>query len=239
MIEAVGSVDELMLVMTEFCRTFGFDHFALTQHIDIVRGPGSAFSLHNYPESWAEFYETNALGVSDPVHRASNVRNDGFRWSRMTEFIPLTAGDHQMLELGREQGIGEGYTVPGNVPGEVLGSCSFANRAGHPLEPEMVMAAQLAGSCAFERARRLWRVRQVDWREEKMPVLTDRQRDCVLWAARGKGNWEIAKILDVSQETVRSHIRQACERYGVHKRSLLEIRTLADGTLSFIDVLRR
>jgi LuxR family quorum-sensing system transcriptional regulator CciR len=112
MIEAVGCADGLTLVMTEFCRTLGFDHFALTQHIDIVRGPGSEFRLYNYPESWAEFYETNALGVSDPVHRASNVRNDGFHWSRMTEFIPLTAGDYHMLELGREQGIGEGYTVP-------------------------------------------------------------------------------------------------------------------------------
>jgi DNA-binding CsgD family transcriptional regulator len=72
-----------------------------------------------------------------------------------------------------------------------------------------------------------------------MPVLTDRQRDCVLWAARGKGDWEISRILGVSEETVARHIKQACERYGVNKRTLLAIRTLFDGTLTFTDVFGR
>ncbi|MBB5720345.1 DNA-binding CsgD family transcriptional regulator [Stakelama sediminis] len=46
------------------------------------------------------------------------------------------------------------------------------------------------------------------------PVLTRRQRDCLIWAARGKGDWEISRILGVSEETVAKHFRAACERYG-------------------------
>ena len=71
------------------------------------------------------------------------------------------------------------------------------------------------------------------------PVLTDRQRDCILWAARGKGDWEISRILGVSEETVARHIKQACERYGVHKRTLVAIRALFDGTLTFTDIFKR
>ena len=42
----------------------------------------------------------------------------GFSWSRLPQMIPLTAADRRMLALGSDQGIGEGFTVPTNVPGE-------------------------------------------------------------------------------------------------------------------------
>jgi len=61
----------------------------------------------------------------------------------------------------------------------------------------------------------------------------------VLWVARGKGDWEIGRILGVSEETVARHVKQACARYGVNKRTLLAIRTLFDGTLTFSDIFRR
>lgn len=97
--------------------------------------------------------------------------------------ITLTPGDRRVLTLGAEQGIGDGFTVPANIPGETLGSCSFANAADRPLPEAMLPLAQWAGLFAFEGARRLWATRKIDTKE-KTPVLTDRQRDCILWAAR-------------------------------------------------------
>jgi DNA-binding CsgD family transcriptional regulator len=238
LIDEVGCADDLLLAMSDICAALGFQFFALTHHVDIVKAPASAIRLHNYPAQWADYYDGNALGVSDPVHRASHKTSAGFRWSHMSAMIPLTATDKRVLALGSEQGIGDGFTVPANVPGEALGSCSFANQAGRPLPEAMLPMAQLAGTFAFECARRLWSVRAIDG-EEKAPVLTDRQRDCILWAARGKSDWEISRILDVSEETVARHIKQGCERYGVNKRTLLAIRALFDGTLTFTDIFRR
>ena len=98
--------------------------------------------------------------------------------------------------------------------------------------------AQLAGNFAFEAARRLW-LRRGQRAVVGTTPLTDRQRDCALWVARGKGDWEIARILGVSEETVAQHVRQACGRYGVNKRTLLLVQTLFDGTLTFTDIFRR
>ena len=97
--------------------------------------------------------------------------------------------------------------------------------------------AQLVGVFAFEAARRLWSVRRLD--PGTAPTLTDRQRDCALWAARGKSDWETSRILGVSEETVARHIRDGCARYGVNKRTSLAIRTLFDGTLTFTDIFGR
>ena len=237
-VQAVGSAEEMAAAMAIVTGQLGFQYFALTHHVDVIAANGSAIRIHNYPDRWADYYDRQALGISDPVHRGSHVTSVGFRWSRLPEMIPLTAQDRRMLALGRAEGIGEGFTVPAHVPGEAHGSCSFANTTGRPMPDEMLLVAQFAGACAFEAARRLWSTRG-HLPTLPPPMLTDRQRDCLLWAARGKGNWEIARILDISEETVRRHIKQACARYDVNKRSLLAIRALFDGTLTFTDIFRR
>ena len=236
-VEAAADADELGDALRAITADLGFQYFALTHHVDVAAMGGSAIRLHDYPARWADYYDAQALGISDPVHRASHVTSVGFCWSQMPRMIPLTAGDRRILALGSEQGIGDGFTVPANVPGEARGSCSFACEAGRPVDERMLPVAQLAGAFAFEAARRLWTDR--GHLDADAPQLTDRQRDCVLWVARGKGDWEIGRILGVSEETVARHVKQACARYGVSKRTLLAIRTLFDGTLSFTDIFRR
>ena len=39
-----------------------------------------------------------------------------------------------------------------------------------------------------------------------LPHLTNRERECLKWAARGKTNADIAVILNISQSTVRRYI---------------------------------
>lgn len=231
------TADDLGDALSDISALMGFDYFALTHHVDIVREPQSAIRVTNYPVRWADYYDANALGVSDPVHRASHMTSVGFSWSELANLIPLTPNDRRMLEHGRAEGIGDGFTIPANVPGEARGSCSFANPAGRPIDADMLPLAQLVGAFAFEGARRMWSMRKTS--TGPAPRLTDRQRDCVYWVARGKSDWEISRILGVSEETVTMHLKQARERYGVQKRTLLVIHALYDGAFTFTDVFKR
>jgi LuxR family quorum-sensing system transcriptional regulator CciR len=231
------SESELTDLLSDISREMGFSHFALTHHVDIRRAPQPAIRVHNYPSEWVEYFDDQKLGVSDPVHRASHLTSIGFPWSRLDELLALTARDREVLDLAERRGLGDGFTVPANVPGESNGSCSFAVQAGGHLAEEHLPMAQLVGAFAFEAARRLCRVR--DGSLAPPPRLTDRQRDCVVWAARGKSDWEISRILGISEETVIQYLKRARERYGVTKRTQLAIRALFDGTISFTDVLRR
>jgi LuxR family transcriptional regulator, quorum-sensing system regulator CciR len=226
--------DALAGALADVSRDLGFRYFALTHHVD-VRRSSEAIRIHNYPDGWAEWFDEQSLGASDPVHRASNVTSVGFTWSRLPEMIVLTDKDRQVLDLARSEGIGEGFTVPAHVPGEAHGSCSFACAAGDPFLDRNLSLLQLVGSFAFEAARRMRRDRF-----SQGPVqLTDRQRECVIWAARGKSDWEIARILGISDQTVIEHLKHARERYGVGRRTLLAVHALFDGTIGFLDVLRR
>lgn len=233
----ISSEAELAEALAEICGEMGFRYFALTHHLDIRLAPQPVIRLDNYPAEWVQYFDDEKLGPSDPVHRASHVTSVGFAWSRLPRLIQLTARDQEIFELAGRTGIGDGFTVPAHVPGESNGSCSFATDRGALIPGDMLPVAQLVGAFAFEAARRLWRMRDEDFSAGMR--LTDRQRDCVVWAARGKTDWEIARILGVSHETVIMHLKQARERYGVAKRTLLAIHALFDGTINFTDVLKR
>lgn len=231
-VDATQTVTALGGALSAMTRRMGYDFFALTHHVEVQRADDAAIRLHNYPDSWVNYFDDHRLAVSDPIHRASQATSIGFRWRDVGRLVVLTGADRAILAAARDQGIGDGFTVPANVPGELHGSCSFATSGDRVMPETNIPLAQLVGAFAFEGARRLR-----DRRTRRPPVaLTDRQRDCLVWIARGKTDWEVGRILGLRQDTVVQHIKDARERYGVSKRTTLLIRALRDGTISFDDV---
>lgn len=236
LIEGCTSADALVDVLAEATANMGFHNFALTHHAHATSGGAGVIRLHDYPEQWVDHYDRNSLVFRDPVHRASHVTSLAFSWSQLSDMIPLTPADLRMLEMARAQGIGDGFTVPAHVPGEARGSVSFVVKTGGALPDLPLPLVHLVGASAFEAARRLYTRRGVR-SGTGLPTLTDRQRECVLWTARGKSDGEIATILNLSRETVTRHITHAYERYDVNKRATLVVRALFDGTLSLSEAM--
>ncbi len=62
--------------------------------------------------------------------------------------------------------------------------------------------------------------------------LTRRETEVLLWLARGKSNWGIAQILNVSYRTVNKHLEQMYPKLGVETRTsavAIAIRALEGG----------
>jgi len=70
----------------------------------------------------------------------------------------------------------------------------------------------------------------------RAPGLTPRQRDCVVLVARGKSDWEIGRLLGISESTVHKHVEDAKRRYGVTTRIQLVVLSLFEKRLSFADI---
>ncbi len=236
-IALVGDIGTLAMILGEMTGRMGFSHFALTHHANILDAPNAIIRLHDYPEPWVDYFDEQRLGMSDPVHRASYRTSAGFRWNHVPRLIQMTPSDHRLLDMAREHGLADGFTVPANVVGEATGSCSFAIGPGDELPADTLQWAQLVGIAAFEGARHIWLAGE--GLPEPRPQLTDRQRDCLIWAARGKTAWESSRILGISEETVVRHLKQAREKYGVEKQTSLLIRALFDGIISFSDIFSR
>jgi DNA-binding CsgD family transcriptional regulator len=233
-LSSVDNQPEFQAELANVVAEMGFDYYALANHVDLRALGSTPFLLHNYPDSWADFYLQEELGPIDPVRRTSHRTSRGFRWSQIDHHISLSSRDRSILAAGDAYGIGDGFTVPAHVPGEVSGSCSFVVLSGKALPDEMLWTAQLIGELALERAN-LLSGRGLTSSDIE---LTDRQIECVLWAARGKTDGEIAQIMEISKLTVEQHQKMARDRYGVGSRTSLAIRALFDGVISFSDIYR-
>jgi LuxR family transcriptional regulator, quorum-sensing system regulator CciR len=152
-------------------------------------------------------------------------------WANVSDMIVLSQRQRSILESARDQGIGEGFTVPINIPGEVNGSCSFATRFGKALPHNYLIFAQLLGSFAFQAARRIRQKAKLD-PGRRLPLLTPRQRECVVLVGNGKTDWEIATILGLREDTVTKYLNAARERYGVARRMQLVVAAIYDGQIS-------
>lgn len=231
-VTCVHSEIDLHGALSNAARRMRFDHFALAYGKRSSNTAQDAILVHDYPDAWAKVYVGFDLAGADPIRRASERSMTGFAWRQLGQFIPLTRGDRQMLAVGRENGIGDGYTVPRHLPGEASGTCSFVVRPERPIPTDMLNVAEIVGAFALTSARHIVGTTPPKAR----PVLSERQRECVLWSARGKTAGEIGIILGISEETVIQHLKIARERYDVHCRQTLILCALFDGLIGFGDI---
>jgi LuxR family transcriptional regulator, quorum-sensing system regulator CciR len=236
-VSTVDTQAELAAVLAQIAKELGFAYFALSHHVDVRTSHQPVIRIHNYPAEWERYYNDQQLGWTDPVFRACQVTGVGFAWSRLPKMIPLTSRDRHMMDCAAKHGLGDGYTVPAFVPGDVNGSCSFAGAPGEPLQPEHLATAQLVGAFAFEAARRLL---NREYQKLYDPAkVSQRERDCLIWIARGKSDSEIAVILGISPETVHQYVKHARANYDAVSRSQLVAHALFSGTISFMDIFPR
>jgi LuxR family quorum-sensing system transcriptional regulator CciR len=144
---------ELRLLLDDAVRELGFDYFALLHHASLRRGGAHLIRIDTYPAGWVGELLQEELVADDPVHLASGRTNTGFSWDQLVALIPVTARHRAILEASGRYGIGLGFTVPANVPGEPSGSCSFAVRRGRELPVHRLLCAEQIGAHAFRIAR--------------------------------------------------------------------------------------
>jgi DNA-binding CsgD family transcriptional regulator len=62
--------------------------------------------------------------------------------------------------------------------------------------------------------------------------LTDREVECLQWIAAGKSDWQIGKILNISQKTVNYHVENVKRKFGVATRIQAVVAAMQQGKLA-------
>ena len=230
---ACESLQDLRVLVLDAARELGFDYFALLHHASLRSAGENLIRLDNYPAEWALELVQGGLVQDDPVHLASNAASAAFWWTDLEQIIPLGRAQTAILDRSRDFGLGDGLTVPINVPGEPPGSCSFAVRAGARLPRDQFLVAEIVGLHAFEAARRLALPTAM------RPRLSRREVQCLRLVSAGKTDTEIAMILGISPETARQYVKRARSAYDVITRAQLVAMGLRDHWVSFDDAVTK
>jgi len=217
MIQSGCDSDSVIAALRTYTADAGFDFFSyyIVQPPDV---PAKNFLATNYPVSWREQYTTEHYVSIDPVVQQAAQRLTPFLWDRTIDRRTLTPTQKKFFSEAEGQGVLMGGSVPLRGPGRCMATMSVSTNC----EAEKFSALwfmnrhnlHLLACYAHERLIPMLFAEK----RESLFSLSPRERECLLWTARGKSAWEIGEILTLSQSTVEEYLGTACKKLNVRSK---------------------
>jgi len=164
-----------------------------------------------YSTQWINRYMDEGYASVDPTVALAPKAPGPFQWDRIE--IADDAGKTFLNEAKHDAGLNQGHCIPLHGPYGDTFAISAASTSKEKLSDDELSHLFLICSQFHQRFIRLNRSKQ-----KEDINLTPRQRECLLWVAANKSNWEIGMIVGVEERTVRFHLEQAFVRLGVSSR---------------------
>ena len=234
-ISALESANSLDGVLESHVRRLGFDYFSYA-----TIGVSNPKSLHspfaflscNYPAAWVERYLARSYVLKDPVLSMARLHRRPFTWGGELGGWDLTGEQKRILDEGAEFGLGHGLTIPIHGPGKEAGLFTLAAKGSVKALIDAVRdngnLLHLIGihTHAFVVERIIEREAS---KEEASLQLTPREKEVLLWTARGKTSWETAKLIQRSQATVNYHLQNATRKLNAANKCEAAAKAAAAG----------
>ncbi|MCR6630637.1 MAG: LuxR family transcriptional regulator [Magnetospirillum sp.] len=219
-----ATTDEVFALLQRAVAELGFDRVmyrALRNHPDVVL-PCMARS---YPDEWMTHYVAKGYVDSDPVGHRCLTSNLPFRWwDSVDNRRPETA---VIFHEAEEVGLKDGVAVPLHGPaGECVG-IGFASTDGKTEAKAHLQRLQLLSVQFHTVHSSLTRAVPAE-----APRLTPREREILLWCAKGKSSWSVGQILHIAEHSVEWHLRNIFRKLGVDSRITAVVKALHLGLIS-------
>lgn len=180
------------------------------------------------PEPWRTHYNSAGLALRDPIFPRALQSPEPFTWRAARTRLQLPPDGLEVLDQATSFGLLDGYVVPvHHLNGSTAAVVLYADQSLDWSPRERVSAHMLAVYFAAISARLT---------EAGSPstavTLSRRQKECLQWVRAGKTDWEIGRILGLSEHTVAEHLEAARRRLGVKTRSQAVIEAIAKGLIT-------
>ena len=175
------------------------------------------FVMTNADQEWRSQYLETAEYLNDPVVRAAMTNVLAFEWPTRPDPASLSKNEVEFLQNASEYGLRYSAAVPLHGPGPARAALCLMtdSTTKKSLDGCELITLQILGLSLHDTARRL---RYDEQNGSDSSHLTDREIQCLAWAARGKTSWETAMILEVTETTINFHLTNAMKKLGVVTR---------------------
>ncbi|MBJ7416906.1 MAG: LuxR family transcriptional regulator [Niveispirillum sp.] len=221
-IEESRDLDGLHATFDALSSQLGFASFSYIDIRELRAGDGLPFYQTSVRADFARTYEDEGFILHDPVFARVASTNTPFLWTDLPDFAATARGTkpRRVLEAAYDHGYTQGYVLPVHALDAAGRPASSLISMYWTEQPDELAAGtprwlRLAALAYHERALALRGVRDG---LTPPPPLTGRERDCLLWACRGKTIAETAIILNISDRTAKFHVENAMQKLGVHTK---------------------
>lgn len=179
----------------------------------------------NYPDEWQERYFEMGYDRIDPIIKTCRQRTSAFRWSDVYNDAGTTDDERRVLDEAAKFGLRSGISVPLHGPDSSFAIMSFARRRYCEIQSRTVTYLELAAFHFHLRVANFTSLSGID----VAPNLSRREKECIMWTARGKSSWEIGKILGISVNTVNFHIKNVMRKFDTANRTVAAVKAVNFG----------
>lgn len=245
-IEACTTLPELKRTMHLIAQNYGFCAFDFVDAGDTVsREP---FYLGTSDETWIDAYIANDFVRVDPCVARVRRTNLPFIWADVMTREPRRgpkSGTQRLIEAATDFGYTEGFVIPCHFR-DLRGCDRSASSVFFWSDPvqrfEFLLSEKrrelhllmiyFIQSCLNIRDRDLARPGAAG-RQPNAPLtpVTDRERDVLSWAARGKTTAEIADILGLKPDTIEAHFKNILRKLQARNRTQAVAKALVTGLI--------
>lgn len=221
-IQSTQTVDETIKVLSGFIEAYGFERIFLGQLVNPANVPlKDILYISDWPEELKEHRRSQMAILHDPIAICALRSKRPFTWAEAREHA--SRAGKMVVDMVHDYGITDGMMFPMHALHSVSGGVSLGG--GTRLELSQVHVAELEIVCqtAYYHLEELLG----PFPYQKVAELTHRETQCVQFAAAGKSNWEIARILGVQEDTVKKTLRRASDKLETVNRAHLVATAIA------------
>ena len=179
-----------------------------------VNGANASLCLSNYPTREISD-QSQRLQNRDFVLTFAPHSNHPFLWHNPEHLVPgQSANENEKMERYsfQEDDQRPGATVPLHGPDTAFGAFSVKGEQSRE-EFERIFEQKRHDLHLYAAFIHEHVINQnVDRKQNDQKILTDREKEVLTWAARGKTKWEISVILGVSKDTIKTTQSRACKK---------------------------
>jgi LuxR family quorum sensing-dependent transcriptional regulator len=225
-LQGFGSADGAWRSFMDFIGRYGFHQAALMNIPRFDARLADNVMALSWPKAWGDRYAQANYLWRDPPVRGLAYSREPFTWAESLTFEDYSRADRAIMSEAGDFGLYAGLVVP--IAG--LHSNAVMSMAGGNSKLSARDRAELhfAALYAHARIRALSPVKV----HRAAPRFTQRERECLEWAAAGKSDWEIGEILSIASKTAGAHIERAKEKLGVSTRIQAVVIALQSGAIS-------
>jgi LuxR family quorum sensing-dependent transcriptional regulator len=207
---ALSTIDAVSQLLRLSVEPLGYEHFAITR---VNRFKREAFSkvilARHWPPGWYERYVSANFYPHDPVARRNRETSVPFRWTEISyECRENRRASLVMDSAAADFGMRQGISVPLHGLHGYEGAVSIAGRyvsAGAEALAYIHLISVFAGT-------QMAKISNTE--RQRSPLLTDREREVMAWAAVGKTAAETASRMNLAVSTVDKQIASAMHKLG-------------------------
>jgi DNA-binding CsgD family transcriptional regulator len=216
---------DLLSEIRKFAHHMGFDRFAYALTINAASFKPQQYFLDGFPAGWADRYLSQGYFKVDPLVLHAERTTMPALWDEEM-FHPGKA--EQFWEEAREFGLHSGVSFSVHDQPGVIGIFSLARDKKVDLHGDELAAligrAQMFASLLHHA---VCRVDLPKLLPQATVTLTERERECLRWAAEGKTAWEIGTILGIAERTAVFHFNNVTTKLGASNKAQAIARAVA------------